>query len=114
MDKQGKPVPYLRSDYQIQQALANVEANKHLIGDQKGKGNGKGKGQGPCYGETGHVARNCTKQGKGADKGKASKPNPGKGGPHGWGEPGSDPRPCHRHQAGNCRFGADCTFQHGL
>ena len=99
MDKQGKQVPYPRSDSQIQQALANVEANKHLIGESKGKGNGKGKGKGgPCYncGGVAHLARDCTMPNKGAAKGKTGKSNPGKGGPNGWGEPGSDPRPCHK------------------
>ena len=45
--KQGKTIPYFRSDAQIQQTLANVEANKHLETDPKGKGgkNGKGKGK---------------------------------------------------------------------
>jgi len=44
MDKQGKQVPYPRSDSQIKAALANVEASKHLIGEAKGKGKGKGNG----------------------------------------------------------------------
>ena len=126
MDKQGKEVPYLRTNTQIKDALANVEANKHQGNDQKGKGGGKGKGKCPltCFycGDVGHRIADCPQKangqpaqapnGKGAEKGKAPKQPPGKGGPKGYGEPGSSDQPCWNHQAGKCQFGADCIFQH--
>ena len=133
MDKQGKQVPYLRTDAQIKEALANVEANKHLFNAPKGgKGGGKGK-KGPlichyCQGE-GHRVAECPmklngdpkgwgppqgeQNGKGPEQPKRAWSNPpGKGGPKGYGEPRSVDKPCLNFKKGKCAWGDDCIFQH--
>jgi len=126
-------VPYLRTDAQIKEALANVEANKHQINNQKGKGGGKGKGKGPmvCFycGNDGHRVADCPMKANGDPKGwgppqqesngkgpeRARRPwptPPGKGGPKGYGEAGSVDEPCRNFKKGKCVFGDDCIYQH--
>lgn len=134
MDKQEKQVPYLRTDEQMKAALVNVEANKHLYNAPKGeKGGGKGK-KGPitchyCHAE-GHRVADCPVKLNGDPKGwgppkreqKGKGPGPqagepgqlggGKGGPWGYGQPGSVDKPCGNFKKGQCVYGADCVFQH--
>ena len=134
MDKLGKQVPYLRTDEQIKAALINVEANKHLYNAPKGeKGGGKGK-KGPmvchyCHGE-GHKIADCPMYLNGDPKGwgppkkerKGKGPGPqagepgrlgaGRGGPRGYGQPGSVDKPCGNFKKGKCLYGEECVFQH--